>query len=236
MFVQSIAPRRHIDDDIFDEHGVIRDGKRLRVSMADAKPLPLQRMGTVPPLNITTGLEGEFALNNFFYAVDGSPKGPRRRKVVARDPMGREAAEYIEEDAALFADHRPGFRTTVTAADHARVAESYNQMVTDLQNAWRGEPEPQQTADAQRTDDAGRPAGVSDADWAREQNRREIADAWKPRDATDPRESTQKPQGVWPFGGVPVGLTAAKAGDICSADGGRGRLVLLSQNAAGDRS
>jgi hypothetical protein len=113
------------------KEGVVRDGVRLRVpiTMIDAS-LPLQRVATVPR-NISTGLEGEFALKNF-YAVDGSPKGPRRRKVQQRDPFGRESGSFEEEDAAA---HRPGFRDAAAVranTDAGQAASSYAEMCRDL--------------------------------------------------------------------------------------------------------
>jgi len=101
---------------------------------------------------------------------------------MARDPMGRESVSYEEEDAVVhdaYADHRPGFRTTVTAADHARVAESYNQMVQDLQTQWMSpEQRAAHVADAQ-TAGARPPAGVSAAEFERDRMIEDMCAAWK---------------------------------------------------------
>jgi hypothetical protein len=97
-----------------------------------------QRRSNVPMIISTAGYIPEEIRAHIYDGIPGvtasrtSDSPRRRRKTLARDPMGREIGSYEEEDAVVheaYADHRPGFRTTVTAADHARVAESYNQMV-----------------------------------------------------------------------------------------------------------
>jgi hypothetical protein len=237
-------------DDAFDENGVLRDGFRVRVPMQlmDSRPAPRSA-----PIVIETGLRGtQYDLNRDFY-WDGSPKPPRRRsrleydpdededfieveeldangrrrrRLVARDPMGREAGEYSEEDRAL-RDHRPGYRSHhVTAADRQRVADAYNTMVADLQTQWMT-PE-QKLAEARLTTDAAhRPRGMSEAEYEYNRYCAELTDAWRPKDGDyqPAREGAQAPRGIWPVGGTPVHLTSAKEGDPCFDQGGRGRLV-----------
>jgi hypothetical protein len=145
-----------------------------------------QRRSSVPMIISTAGYIPEEIRAHMYDGIPGvtasrtSDSPRRRRKTLARDPMGREIGSYEEEDAVVHeacADHRPGFRTTVTAADHARVAESYNQMVQDLQTQWMSpEQKAAHVADAQRvTADARPPAGVSAAEFERAR----MCSAWK---------------------------------------------------------
>jgi len=220
--------RRFADDDrdLYDERGIIRDGGRIRV------PMPMMDSKT-GALVIETGLRGEFALSKAFFpngeskhadAADVSSR--RRRKTVERDPMGREVASFTGEDTRdAFSDHRPGYRGTTTAADHARVAAAYDEGVRELCDAWRTpEQRAQPVADARRTADPPPPEGVSAASWARHLTMVEDARAWMP-DAGIEKEAAQAPKGIWPVGGVPVHLTAAKEGDLCGTDGARGWLA-----------
>jgi hypothetical protein len=131
------------DPNAYDEEGILKDGYRIRVRMEMmdhaqrrfATPAP----AAPAPMVITTGLplRGPGSLASQFY-TDGTRKprrkprdeygdpdfdkfeedGARRRgRVQTRDPQGREAGAFEEEDRAS-ADHRPGFRQ-VTAADRA---------------------------------------------------------------------------------------------------------------------
>jgi hypothetical protein len=199
------------------------------------------------PMVIRTGLplRGPGSLRSEFFA-DGSRKDEfepefeemddarrRRRRTVARDPMGREAGEYTEEDRAAFQDHRPGFRYSVTAADRARVDEAYRQMCHDLITAWMTD-EQRAQHDARLTTDAC-PDGVDPRDWAYSEMVRDLTDAWKPKDgAADARpteyqsakEGAQTPKGIWPLGAIPKHInTNVKAGDPCFQDGASGVYV-----------
>src|SRR5262249_52635678 len=101
------------DDDAFDERGVIRDGYGMRV-----------------PLYLMDSMQRAIAVD-----------ARRRRKIVGRDPFGRVASSYEEEeeedamtiDAAL---HRPGYRTSATVNDDEAVA-AYREYVRNLTDSWR---------------------------------------------------------------------------------------------------
>jgi hypothetical protein len=214
-------PRRIDDDnDIFDERGIIRDGKRMRVpiTMMDSR-LPIERMRSNQPLVISSaGYIPEEIRARMYDGIPGvtvSSDARRSRKQVARDPMGREAGTYEEEDT--YRDHKPGYRVgdaaRITAdAGQALKDAAYSEMVADLQDAWK--PDHLRAADARRTTaDAVRPLGISNSDWARELNRREISDAWKtPAPALD-----AAPSGKWPL--------SAGVGSACDLNGERGVLV-----------
>jgi hypothetical protein len=148
-------PIRHEYGDVtaLDENGLLRDGHSLRVprEMMDSKPPP-PRAPEVMTIRTSLPWRGPGSLREHFYE-DGSPK-PRRR-TVERDPMGREAATFEEEDdvadaavRAAFADqatfgaYRPGFRSaggTMDARDRA-----YHAMVSDLQTQWMSDAQRQQ--------------------------------------------------------------------------------------------
>ncbi len=208
---------------------VVRDGVKIRCKMTmDAAPP--QRSA---PMQIRTGLplRGPNSLARHFY-IDGTPKPARSKRPVDYDPDEGDDDYLVEEriDDALRAaasPHRPGFRF----ADAGRVTvdqgqalkdSAYAEMVADLNDAWKPEHLRAQTAvDAQRAmTDAGRPAGITDADWAREQSIREMCDAWRPRDATDPHEGAQKPQGLYPLGAWPKSMQ--QEGASCFIDGAPG--------------
>jgi hypothetical protein len=199
------AARRHSADDAdaYGADGILKDGHSIRISMTDAKPMPLQRMGTVP-MNIVTGLR----LDKEFYP-DGTPKPPRtpstRNQVADADP---------------YSANKPGFRT----ADAARGAmdagqpakdSAYSEMCQALERAWM--PDHLRAADTRRTTaDAARPAGVSDAEWAREQGIRQMSDAWR----QDAAAVSTPPAGAY----APVGL-GANEGDVVTWNGAPARLV-----------
>jgi hypothetical protein len=212
------------DDDAIDPlTGLIRDGHGIRVplQLADAKPLI-----------ITTGIDwgrddfnrdGTLKRRNH---RDDDPQSRRRRKVQARDPMGREAGTYEEQTD----DHRPGHRFG-DAAGRAVVDAAYNAMVTDLTNAWRTPQNNQQAADP--FFDAAPPAGVSASAWARELNMRETRDAWMkpPPPVTDgvglevapysvTRAAPNRPKDAW----GPAGY-AAKPGDPCMTNAGEAGVL-----------
>jgi hypothetical protein len=238
MFVNDAIPpsrREYIAADANDPAaydavtGILKDGYRIRVpiEMMDST-LPLQRVGTTP-MNIRTNLTGEHRLDRYFFP-DGSAKPARKIRLRAFDEVAE--SEWVTHDA--HAAHKPGYRGAVAdaAAGQALKDAAYQEMVDDLSRQWMLDY--QRAADAQRTTvDAARPQGISDGEWERERGIREMCDAWKGDSdgAETPiktKEGAQAPQGIWPVGGTPVGLTAAKAGDVCGTDGARGRLAWIS--------
>jgi hypothetical protein len=181
MTRQEIAD--HTDDDDFDEHGIIRDGRSIRVPalMMDAKKLfvaPLQQTSTVP-LEIKTGLTGEFALKRYFYS-DGTRKPSRqvrdrereqRRKAAAAASAADAAAKAVTSfDAQYGGPHRPGYRfadTTDSTTVDAR-ATAYNEYCADLQTRWMTPAQKaQHIADAQRATADAAPDGVDAREWER---------------------------------------------------------------------
>jgi hypothetical protein len=144
------------------------------------------------PLVINTGLD----LGKHFHP-DGTP---RRRDGSAR--RSRQTDQTTVTDIG-------GDRVDDASGAAAKTA-AYNEMVADLQDAWKT---PEQRAHTQRvTADATPPQGVTAADWAREQGIREMSDAWKPRDAAVPKIL---PVGAWPD-------TVQTEGASCSVDGALG--------------
>jgi hypothetical protein len=239
MFTQdALPPRRPGEYILVDENderaygidGLLRPGFKVRVPLVtlDAARLPF----AAAPQTIRTGLVGEHALRNFFH-VDGSP---RRRKVQMRDPQGRESGSFEEEDArisdglrAAASPHRPGFRTADVSRATVDTGQSlkdaaYSEMCDFVSRQWRGEPEHQQTADAQRTADPPPPAGVSPSDWARHLTMVEDARAWMPKDVDTSKIGAQAPH-ILPLGAVPKHIGTVKAGDRCTVDGADGVFV-----------
>jgi hypothetical protein len=105
--------RWHVDrnSDIFDEHGVIRDGKRLRVPVSLMDSVPPPRRSTVEaPITITTGLTGEHRLSKFFH-IDGSPKETRDRA----EPSRRASRRLARQAASS---------SSTSTTDAAKVAEA----------------------------------------------------------------------------------------------------------------
>jgi hypothetical protein len=220
------------DGEIFDEHGIIRDGKKFRV--------PAQLMDSAPrrlaPLVITTGLrlDKEFFLDGTrkseFLDRTSPPRGARARK-----PVPQSVADAAV--AAALADannpHKPGWRgldwRTADAAPTNDVTDAYNDYVSRLQDEWKSpERRAQDLRDAQRVDPPPPDGTWTPAQWARELTTREIvADSMRPSPGTwwGDGENTQAPQGIWPVGGTPVHLTNAKENDQCCVDGGIGHLV-----------
>jgi hypothetical protein len=129
--------------------------------------------------------------------------------------MGRVAGEYTEEDRAV-ADHRPGFRYTVTDADRARVDDAYRQMCHDLTTAWMND-EQRAQHDARLTTDAC-PDGVDPRAWAYDQMVRDLTDAWRP----DPAKEGAAAPKILPVGAVQK-FIGINPGDSCTIDGRRGR-------------
>jgi hypothetical protein len=182
------ARRRTVDDndDDFDEHGILRDGRSIRTPMLEMRDTNRNSA----PLIITSGLR----LDLEFY-----PNG------TLRDRRGGSARRARQTDQTTVTDNRVD-----DAAGAAAKTAAYNEMVADLQDAWKS---PEQRAHTQRvTADATPPQGVSAADWAREQGIREMSDAWKPRDAAVPKVL---PVGAWPD-------TVQTEGASCSFDGQSG--------------
>jgi hypothetical protein len=219
----STRPRRIDDDDIFDERGIIRDGKRLRVSVTAMDAAPPQRSA---PLSITTGLR----LDKEFYPdgqlksdwVDGSRKPSRkgRRPVDPDEDDGEfEGEDGMRHDA--LAAHRPGYRVSdaargVVDAGQALKNAAYEEMVRDNERAWM--PDHLRTADTRHTTaDAMRPLGVTDSEWQRELGIREMSDAWKtPPPVLDAAAVQNLPAGRYPL--------SAGEGNPCSIDGAVGTL------------
>jgi hypothetical protein len=114
------APRNYIinDEKYLDENGLVKPGGKLRVpaEMRDSAS-PLLRFAPAPtrssePMIIETGLRNTpYALDRFFYP-DGTRK---RRRTVERDPMGREAATFEEEDDVADAAVRAAFADQASA-------------------------------------------------------------------------------------------------------------------------
>jgi len=191
------------------------------------------------PMVITTGLplRGPGSLASQFYS-DGTRKprrkprdeygdpdfdefeedgARRRRRVQTRDPQGREAGTFEEEDRA-FADHRPGFRQ-VTAADRAKVDDAYLEMCRDLCDAWKT-PDQRAVDHARSTADAC-PAGVDPRAWAYNQMVRDLTDAWRP----DPAKEGAAAPKILPVDAMPKHIGTVKAGDACMVDGADGVYV-----------
>jgi hypothetical protein len=130
-----------------------------------------------------------------------APRTPRTRNqpVVDVDPYGA---------------HKPGFRIVTDAArgtvDAGQVAKdaAYNEMVADLQDAWKS-PE-QRAADARQVTDARPPAGVSAAEFEHARMVQDMCTAWMPK-------ADAVPSGKWP--------RSAGVGSACDLNGERGVLV-----------
>jgi hypothetical protein len=211
MFVQDavLPPRRReyitadaSDPAAYDERGILKDGYRIRVPISMMDNAPPQRSA---PLSITTGLR----LDREFFP-DGSPRTPRAPRTQRSQPV---------VDADQYRDHKPGFRDAARiTADAGQTAKdaAYNEMVADLQDAWK--PDHLRAAVARRTTaDAIRPLGVSDAEWARAEGIREMSDAWK----TPPPVLDAAAVAVLPAGRYPL---SAGEGNPCTIDGAVGTL------------
>jgi hypothetical protein len=210
MITQRDFTRRRLADDdendIFDERGIIKDGKRLRVPVHLMDAAPPRRSA---PMSITTGLTGEHKLSKFFFP-DGSAKPAR--KIRLRDIDEVEESERVTHDA--HAEHKPGYRTAdraVVDAGQALKDAAYEEMVRDLSEAWK--PAEQRIADArQMTADAACPAGVDPRTFFYEQGVREMCDAWR----GDAAAVQNLPAGRYPL--------SAGEGNPCTIDGAAGTL------------
>jgi hypothetical protein len=206
----AMAPtRRYTDDDrdVFDERGIIRPGKSLRV------PLPMMDSQS-GALVINTGLQGEYALSRQFY-VDGT------KKVRRKDKFGRIEGEF-EEDVATVDAHRPGFRQTADAGQQLKDA-AYLEMCSDLSTAWMSPEQRAPVSDTRPVTADTCPAGVDPRTWEYERGVRELCDAWK-SDWDTSKIGAAAPK-ILPLGAVPKHIGTVKAGDACTVSGADGVYV-----------
>jgi hypothetical protein len=199
------------DNDALDPiTGLIRDGHGIRVKLADAN--------RNSPLVITTGIDwgrddfnrdGTLKRRNH---RDDNPQSRRRRKVQARDPMGREACTYEEETD----DHRPGHRFG-DAAGRATVDAAYTSYVEDLTTAWMSpEQRAQNVSDAQRGTAHAQLDGTMSA---RDAYVAETINAWRPKDADLVTGAPTQAVETMPAGAyIKVGL-GANEGDTVTWNG-----------------
>jgi hypothetical protein len=153
------------------ENGVLRDGYKLRLTMTDAQRPTVTSVPLVISRQSVVDEKIRKQYDEIVAARAAADASRRKRKVRTPDP------DEDDETNDAMRDHKPGFRTS-DAAGAAAANLEYSRMVHDLSRQWM--PEEQRAHDAQQvTADAQPPAGVSAADWARELNRREIADAWR---------------------------------------------------------
>jgi hypothetical protein len=221
------------DPNAYGPDGLLRDGVSIRVGLADsAPPRPSE------PMIITTNLPKELALKRFFFP-DGSPRPAREpREARARPVPQQKDAATIALDAAM-ADlgnpHKPGFRfADADRTTNDAAVEAYNLYCRELGDAWKTpERKAQDAKDAQRTDPPKPDDFVEQfpGEWQRKLATDElVAESNRPAPGTRwgdegiEKEGSQAPKGIPPYGGFPLNIGMTE-GDICSVDGGRGRLV-----------
>jgi hypothetical protein len=116
----------------------------------------------------------------------------RRKKVVERDPLGRETGEFTEEDTRRVLDRGTTAITTLDGVGNV-TSDPYAMCRPGYRFADRS---------------------ISEQAYA--EHVRDLQDAW--RDDATPKEGTQTPKGIWPPGGVPKNIGIVE-GSHCTIDG-----------------
>jgi hypothetical protein len=138
-----MARFRDDDDDAFDENGLLKDGRRVRVGlmMRDADALsPLQR---------SVARDARFGLQDVADLYAPGPRycdaAGRERKAEAYQQMcdelvnaWRTPSAPLPSPAAGARDATPARPTYDATEGRRRKAEAYEQMVADLCDAWKG--------------------------------------------------------------------------------------------------